>query len=308
MFIKNINDNSVTNIQSYEFTSYPDILRLYLSKDSDIDFINNLSGFEIYLDAETRVYNCFEYKYLYNKTDNYIEFINNNTIYYTYAIYNDNNYITSVITVLDDKYENGILVNSGYDYSARNYASDMIITDENGCYNYKVIKGKITTTSDSEKAEQLAVIKNNTLKSIYRFKIQELTNTCQNIIINGISYNGKHYSYNYSDQNNISNLVQMAKTTGMDVPYHADGESCELYSPTDIYTIYIAQEINVTQNTTYLNQLKAYIDTLDDIDVIKNIVYGQELTGEYLQNFNNIMEHSQKIIEVLNAETAKISQ
>lgn len=73
MFIKNINDNSVTNIQSYEFTSYPDILRLYLSKDSDIDFVNNLSGFEIYLDAETRVYNCFEYKYLYNKTDNYID-------------------------------------------------------------------------------------------------------------------------------------------------------------------------------------------------------------------------------------------
>ena len=232
---------------------------------------------------------------MYNKTNNYVEFINNNTIYYTYAIYNDNNYITSVITVLDDKYENGILVNSGYDYSARNYASDMIITDENGCYNYKVIKRKITTTSDSEKAEQLAVIKNNTLKSIYRFN-------------NGISYNGKHYSYNYSDQNNISNLVQMAKITGMDVPYHADGESCELYSPADIYTIYIAQEINVTQNTTYLNQLKAYIDTLDDIDAIKNIVYGQELTGEYLQNFNNIMEHSQKIIEVLNAETTKISQ
>lgn len=66
--------------------------------------------------------------------------------------------------------------------------------------------------------------------------------------------------------------------------------------------------MNVTQNTTYLNQLKAYVNTLKDIDSVNNIAYGQELTGEYLKNLNNIMEHSQKIIEVLNAETSKITQ
>ena len=100
----------------------------------------------------------------------------------------------------------------------------------------------------------------------------------------------------------------MAKTTAMDVPYHADGDLCELYSPSEIYAIYIAEEINVTKNTTYLNQLKAYVDTLEETDDVNNIVYGQELTGEYLKNLNDIMEHSQKIIEVLNAETAKITQ
>ena len=66
--------------------------------------------------------------------------------------------------------------------------------------------------------------------------------------------------------------------------------------------------MNVTQNTTYLNQLKAYVNTLKDIDSVNNIAYGQELTGEYLKNLNNIMEHSQKIIEVLNAKTFKITQ
>lgn len=35
---------------------------------------------------------------------------------------------------------------------------------------------------------------------------------------------------------------------------------------------------------------------------------GQKLTGEYLDNYKTIMEHSQKIIEVLNAETTKITQ
>ena len=66
--------------------------------------------------------------------------------------------------------------------------------------------------------------------------------------------------------------------------------------------------MNITQNTTYLNQIKAYIDTLENVDEINSVVYGQELTGEYLKNLNNIMEHSQKIIEVLNAETTKATE
>ena len=72
--------------------------------------------------------------------------------------------------------------------------------------------------------------------------------------------------------------------------------------------LFILQKEIKLQNTTYLNQLKAYVDTLEETDDVNNIVYGQELTGEYLKNFNDIMEHSQKIIEVLNAETAKITQ
>ena len=48
--------------------------------------------------------------------------------------------------------------------------------------------------------------------------------------------------------------------------------------------------------------------TLKNVDEINSIVYGQELTGEYLKNLNDIMEHSQKIIEVLNAETTKATE
>ena len=83
---------------------------------------------------------------------------------------------------------------------------------------------------------------------------------------------------------------------------------CVDYIHLKIFIIYILQEINVTSNTTYLNQLKAYVYTLTDIKDVQAVQYGQELTGEYLENFNSIMEHSQKIIEVLNAETAKIDQ
>lgn len=43
---------------------------------------------------------------------------------------------------------------------------------------------------------------------------------------------------------------------------------------------YILQEINVTSNTTYLNQLKAYVYTLTDIKDVQAVQYGQELTDE----------------------------
>lgn len=181
------------------------------------------------------------------------------------------------------------------------FPENAILYDDNNIYKYKVKDGKIVELAEDESLQLLKDKNNQKLKEIKNKKISELTQVCQNIILNGIEYNGKHYTYNYSDQNNILNLVQMAKTTGMDVPYHADGELCELYSPADIYAIYISEEMNVTQNTTYLNQLKAYIETLENIDEVNSIVYGQELTGEYLKNLNDIMEHSQKIIEVLNA-------
>lgn len=306
MFVKNIDNNENIDIKSYEFISYPNIIRINFDNNDTIS-LQSLQGFEIYIDEETRVYDCKKYKYIYDIQDNYIEFNNENTMYYTYYSVNNEGYVTGIYTTNTEQ-PDAVLVISGIDKKARYPEYTLEIKDENGCYNYKITNYELKEVSNEEKKVLLKNIKEETLEIIKSSKVAELTTSCQNIILNGIDYNGKHYTYNYSDQNNISNLVQMAKTTGMDVPYHADGDLCELYSPADIYAIYIAEEINVTKNTTYLNQLKAYVDTLEDADSVNNIVYGQELTGEYLKNLNDIMEHSQKIIEVLNAETAKVTE
>ena len=313
MYIKvKIVDNSmatlITKIDSFGFSSYPNICKISFSDETDKTILNNMhNGFEIYIDDDTRAYDCSEYKYIYDIQDNYIEFSNDNTIYYTYYNVNDDGYVTGIYTTNTEK-PDAVLVISGIDKKARYPELVLEIKDKNNCYNYKIANNELTKVSSEEKEILLENLKKEALKTAKAAKITELTTVCQNIILNGIDYNGKHYTYNYSDQNNISNLVQMAKSTGMDVPYHADGDLCELYSPTDIYAIYISEEINVTQNTTYLNQLKAYVDTLKNIDDVNNIVYGQELTGEYLKNLNDIMEHSQKIIEVLNAETTKVNE
>ena len=303
MFIKyNDENNTQIEINSYEFVEYPKIVRIYSNTKLD-----NLSGFNIYENEEVCLYDFPEFKYIYDSTDTYTDYINENITYYTYAVVNSNNYVIGRLTCEDSNYS-GVLIMSGTGKNYRFPTDETVYVDENGIYNYKIENNKIVEASETEKKTLLEKANEEKLKQAKATKIYELTESCENVILGGINYNNEHFSYNYSDQNNISNLVQMAKTTGMDVPYHSDGNLCKLYSPTDIYNIYILQEMNITQNTTYLNQIKAYIDTLENVDEINSVVYGQELTGEYLKNLNNIMEHSQKIIEVLNAETTKATE
>ena len=84
----------------------------------------------------------------------------------------------------------------------------------------------------------------------------------------------------------------------MAVPYHADGESCRLYEPDEITSIYVLEETNLTHNITYHNQLKLYIQTLTTKAEIEEVKYGEtELTGEYLETYNMIMAQAQEVIK-----------
>lgn len=85
--------------------------------------------------------------------------------------------------------------------------------------------------------------------------------------------------------------------TGMSVPYHANNTSCKLYSPEQITELYIAEKTNLTRHETYFNQLKMYVLTLDNIEDVQSVNYGQELAGIYLENYNEIMLHAQALIQ-----------
>ena len=134
-------------------------------------------------------------------------------------------------------------------------------------------------------------------------KIAELSSACQSAIYAGVDVGEKHYSYTLQDQKNLEDAITIASQTALEVPYHADGESCSLYSYVGLQQIYIAEQINLTQHTTYFNQMKQYIiDTFTDrsmIEGLQGIVYGTELTGTYLDTYNAIMEQSTLIMNTL---------
>lgn len=140
-----------------------------------------------------------------------------------------------------------------------------------------------------------------TLEEIKSQKINEILESCNFNITHGVymEVNGeqKLFSYKTEDQSNLLNAVQLAIATQMSMPYHADGCTCRLFTPEEITTLYIKEMTNLTHHQTYTNQLKLYIKTLETKEEVNAVLYGNELTGEYLDTYNMIMAQSQLVVQ-----------
>lgn len=122
-------------------------------------------------------------------------------------------------------------------------------------------------------------------------KINELSEACEQTIINGVQIDDKHYSMALTDQLNLESLKTTIMAGATAVPYHSDGENCSLHSSADFLRIYNVCAAHKISQTTYFNQLKQYIESLNNVNDINAVTYGQELTGEYLDNYNVIMAY-----------------
>lgn len=135
-----------------------------------------------------------------------------------------------------------------------------------------------------------------TIDDIKNQKINELSNTCNLNITNGvhvqIGENLEHFSYKDEDQVNIKELFDLAIQTQVPLYYHADGLSCKLYTVEQIINIYTSNAINKMHHITYFNQLKLYIKSLSEIDDVKAVNYGDELTGKYFETYNEAMQQA----------------
>ena len=142
-----------------------------------------------------------------------------------------------------------------------------------------------------------------TLEDIKNSKIAEFSSTCARMIENGVDVEIgdtiQHFSYKTEDQSNIKKAFDLAVATGLAVPLHCDNGNCELYSAEDMIKIYIAEETNSTHNQTYFNQMKQYIQTIEDKDSVSALEYGVELTGQYLETYNTIMKQAAVIIQAV---------
>ena len=140
-----------------------------------------------------------------------------------------------------------------------------------------------------------------TLEEVKDRKIIELSGICNQKIEEGISMeiDGKIESFSYKsvDQTNIKDAYELAVSTKLDVPYHANGQACKLYTAEQTAELYVKEKLNLTHHTTYFNQLKMYILTLDNKEDILAVEYGQELTGKYLEAYNIAMDQTKLIVQ-----------
>ena len=147
--------------------------------------------------------------------------------------------------------------------------TDKVLRDVSG-------KRKIYTGTDLE----IAIAK----------KLDEISTKCNSVIEAGVDVGDKHFSLTEKDQINIGTWLNFANA-GFAVPYHSDGNDCIIYTADEFKTIAFAAIRFVVGHTTYCNQLMQYVKSMTDINDVDSVSYGDELTGEYLANYNNIMDN-----------------
>ena len=116
-------------------------------------------------------------------------------------------------------------------------------------------------------------------------KLQEISSVCNQVITSGIdvetSQGTNHFNLSLEDQSNIGNLFNLVILGGTEYPYQSDGGVCTIYSAEDIINIYVASQSHITYNTTYHNLLKSYVQSLETIDEINEVSYGDDLIEPY---------------------------
>ena len=136
------------------------------------------------------------------------------------------------------------------------------------------------------------------LEEVKEDKIKEISDTCKETIFKGINVtlsdgNTKHFSLKTEDQINLNGLLGQINLGNIrpenGVPYHADGEMCTLFSIVDFTLIANTAMSFILRQTTYCNHLMSYVKSLDNVSDVRTVVYGRELTGEFLESYNNII-------------------
>lgn len=150
-----------------------------------------------------------------------------------------------------------------------------------------------------------------TLSDIQKLKINELELTKNNLIENGQDIkltNGiDHFNYKSNDQANIKNAYDIAnalilKEVEMKIPFYDSNNICKKYSTKDIVTIYMSMQSYITYVITLSHQLEAMVKDSRDIEFINDLTFDIEnLSGDYLNTFNEMIEQSQSIIKALGA-------
>ena len=125
-------------------------------------------------------------------------------------------------------------------------------------------------------------------------KSEELSGKCQETIFLGQDIKlsdgtTERFEFKDQDQSNIKQLWDAIKDGATAYPYQSDTGSCKVYPAADIAKIYVTMSTTITSNLTYYHQLKDYVNSLETIEEIEAVIWGQELAGEYLDHFNAMM-------------------
>lgn len=143
----------------------------------------------------------------------------------------------------------------------------------------------------------------NALSFIMAAKLAEISNMCNAVIVAGVDIElgeeSVHFNLSIEDQSNINNLFRVVELGGSEFPYQSDGGVCRVYSANEIVQIYIAAQTLITTQTSYHNELKQYVQSLDNAEAISSVEYGMTLPEPYLTEMNEKLAVAQQQMQAI---------
>lgn len=150
---------------------------------------------------------------------------------------------------------------------------------------------------------------NPTLDEVKESKKAEIKMKVQNEILSDVMIASYAFGYNESDMIAIRNAYEDSISSGMSVILKdSTGQSREL-NEEEITDLYKKQEINRLEKESYAQCLLDYIDGLTSKEAVNSVEYGDELTGKYLEKYNEKVSNTQSYIEkVISGKKAVVDQ
>ena len=166
-------------------------------------------------------------------------------------------------------------------------------------------------TPDTERWETWKAEQPDPVETARETKIEELSVACNTAINTGTQVqlsdgSTEPFTYGLADQSNVSEMFNAVLLGATEYPYHANDDDCRMYSAQDIVAIYATLSAFKTGQTTYHNQLKRYTKTLATQEEIETVTYGQELTGEYLDKYNELMAQAKVQLDNVLAKVGQV--
>ena len=150
---------------------------------------------------------------------------------------------------------------------------------------------------------------NPTLDEVKESKKAEIKMKVQNEILSDVMIASYAFGYNESDMIAIRNAYEDSISSGMSVILKdSTGQTREL-NEEEITDLYKKQEIKRLEKESYAQCLLDYIDGLTSKEAVNSVEYGDELTGKYLEKYNEKVSNTQSYIEkVISGKKAVVGQ
>lgn len=243
----------------------------------------NLSGFQLFTDADFMFGDYSKYKYDYEQPN-----LSDKVYIYT----NDNHKWEKTIYTVTFVASNGGSLSGSTSQTVENYEDlDIPIATPSENYTFDGWSPEIPTSGeiDSNKTFTAMFTYVETLEEVKARKVDEMNQSQQTAIQNGVDVtltDGtiEHFTLTDHDQTSLLGLVGQVQMGVEKIPWHTSDhdEHCKYYSNADMQLIVNKAMCVITYHITYYRDLRIYINQgLNTKEEVEAVEYGIQIPNEY---------------------------